>query len=288
MNCTQAKQINLFDYIKKLGFTLVKTKENQAWFLSPFRSEKTPSFKIDTKQNIWYDFGEGCGGNIIDFILKYKQCDIKKALQILGTESFSFHQQQTVIKNQPNYTILSVDKLKNQNLLNYLKSRKINIVIAQQFCIEIHYTFNNLKKYYGVGFKNNSDGYEIRNKYFKGCLGKKNITSFITNKNTVCVFESWSDFLSYLTLKNKITNESFIILNSTAMVKKVVTEIKNFKEVKTFFDNDEAGSKATNFLIESANGKVIDNRIYYKNFNDLNDCLMNQNLKQSVISQSWF
>ena len=37
---------------------------------------------------------------------------------------------------------------------------------------EIHYQLNG-KKYFGVGFQNNSGGFEIRNAYAKICLGKK-------------------------------------------------------------------------------------------------------------------
>lgn len=274
MNCTQAKQINLYSYMKKIGFNPMKTKGSQAWFLSPFRSEKTPSFKVDTKLNVWYDFGEGSGGNIIDFVLKYHQCDINKALQILGSDYFSFQQQYKSIKNEPTYTILSVDRLKNNNLLSYIKSRKLNWEFAQQFCVEIHYTFDNINTYYGIGFKNNSNGYEIRNKYFKGCLGKKEITTINRNYQVVSLFESWTDFLSYLTLKKGIPKENFVILNSTSLVKKTIGLVGDFRLLKLFLDNDEAGNKATSFLIGNATCEVLDNRIHYKKFNDLNDYLI--------------
>ena len=45
--------------------------------------------------------------------------------------------------------------------------------------------------------------------------------------------------------------------------------------IKLYFDNDESGNKATDYLIESVKSKIIDNRIHYKNFNDLNDYLVN-------------
>ncbi len=45
MNCTQAKLIDLVDFIKKIGFTPHNTKGNQVWFLSLFRSEKHPPLK---------------------------------------------------------------------------------------------------------------------------------------------------------------------------------------------------------------------------------------------------
>jgi hypothetical protein len=57
----------------------------------------------------------------------------------------------------------------------------------------------------------------------------------------VSIFESWSDFLSYLTIKKETPNENFIILNSTSMIKKVVKNIEKYSVVKAFLDNDNAG-----------------------------------------------
>ncbi len=276
MNCNKAKQINLLDFLAKQGFKPQKMTNNQAWYLSPFRCEKTPSFKIDTSKNIWYDFGDGCGGTIIDFVMKLHQCSTTKALEILGNKSFSFQQQKVIeCENKANYKILSIEKITNPNLLNYLKSRKIAIEVAQYFCSEIHYTFNNRKRYYGIGFKNDSNGFEIRNKFFKGCLGRKDITSFHSNSSSLLIFESWSDYLSYLTLTGNKNDESSIILNSTSMIRKIDSELKKFKRIEAYFDNDNAGENALRILEDKVPSiELIDNRKLYKGYNDLNEYLV--------------
>jgi DNA primase len=280
MNCKKAKLIDLIFYLKKQGFKVGKTTAKDVWFYSPFRNnEKTPSFKVDIIKNVWYDFGEGIGGTIIDFIMKYNNCSIKEALAILSKGTFSIHQQteQIMIKQTPTYSIKKVTELTNQKLLDYLSTRKINLLFAKRFCFQVHYSFSNGKENYGIGFMNDVGGLEIRNKFFKGCLGKKEITTINNNSDVVSIFESWSDFLSYLTLKKEIPEENFIILNSTSLVKKVSSLLDNYALIQLFFDNDEAGNIATNFLIENTNNEIIDNRIHYKNFNDLNDYLLNQN-----------
>ncbi|OAD42949.1 toprim domain-containing protein [Polaribacter atrinae] len=280
MNCKKAKIIDLVSYLKKQGFRTGKTTIKDVWFYSPFRkNERTPSFKVDIVKNAWYDFSEGVGGTIIDFIMKYNNCSIKEALVILSGGTFSIHQQKEHVKNEqtPTYSIKKVTELTNQILLDYLSSRKINLTFAKRFCFQVHYSFSEGKDLFGIGFMNDIGGLEIRNKFFKGCLGKKEITTINNNSDVVSIFESWSDFLSYLTLKKEIPKENFIILNSTSMIKKVIDLLGDYSIIKVFLDNDTSGDQATNFLIENTNNKIIDKRIDYKNFNDLNDYLMNQN-----------
>lgn len=277
MNCKTAKLIDLVSYLKKKGFRIGKTNTKEVWFYSPFRdNERTPSFKINISKNVFFCHSSGIGGTIIDFIMKYNNCSIKEALVILSKDTFSIHQQTKQIKSEqkPTYSIKKVTELTNQNLLDYLSSRKINLQFAKQFCFQVHYSFSKGKEFYGIGFMNDVGGLEIRNKIFKGCLGKKEITTINNNSDVVSIFESWSDFLSYLTLKNEIPKENFIILNSTSLVKKMIGLIEDYSPVKLFFDNDEAGNKAINFIKENTNNKIIDNRIHYKKYNDLNDYLV--------------
>lgn len=50
---------------------------------SPFKNERTPSFKVSNVKNIWKDFGSGKGGtSIIDFIQEYKGVDFLEAVKI--------------------------------------------------------------------------------------------------------------------------------------------------------------------------------------------------------------
>ncbi|SDS19499.1 CHC2 zinc finger [Polaribacter sp. KT25b] len=283
MNCKKAKQIDLVPYLKKQGFRVSKTTKKDIWFFSPFKNEKTPSFKVNISKNVFFDHSSGIGGTIIDFVMKYNNCSIKEALVILSEDTFSIHQQTKRIKSEtkPTYSIKKVTELTNPQLLNYLSNRKINLKFATRFCFQVHYSFSNGKELYGIGFMNDVGGLEIVNifnkKFRKICLGKKEITTINNNSDVVSIFESWSDFLSYLTLKKEIPKENFIILNSTSLVKKTISLLEDYMVIKLFFDNDEAGNKATDFIVENANGKIIDNRIHYKNFNDLNDYLMNKN-----------
>ena len=46
MNIEEAKSIQLEDYLRRMGFNPVKQQGDSIWYCSPFREEKTPSFKV--------------------------------------------------------------------------------------------------------------------------------------------------------------------------------------------------------------------------------------------------
>ena len=64
MNISQAKLINLVDFLEQEGHKAVKQRGNIYWYNSPIRSESAPSFKVDSRRNEWYDYGLGKGGDI--------------------------------------------------------------------------------------------------------------------------------------------------------------------------------------------------------------------------------
>jgi DNA primase len=52
--------------------------------LSPFSSEKTPSFVVSPEKQIWHDFSSGRGGDIFTFIQEMEGVDFRGALEILA------------------------------------------------------------------------------------------------------------------------------------------------------------------------------------------------------------
>ena len=88
----EVKNTDMVDYLSSLGFKPSKVTRNDYWYLSPFREETTPSFKVNRNMNRWYDFGDGKGGNIIDFGILYHNCSVKELL-IKFSKPFSFQQQ---------------------------------------------------------------------------------------------------------------------------------------------------------------------------------------------------
>src|SRR3982751_4031332 len=55
--------------------------------LSPFSSEKTPSFMVSPEKQIWHDFSSGKGGNMFSFIMEVEGLEFKGALELLARKA---------------------------------------------------------------------------------------------------------------------------------------------------------------------------------------------------------
>ena len=272
MTVEQANNISIKQYLSGLNIFSVKEKERYGMYRSPFRPDTEPSFKVDYRQNLWYDFGTGEGGTMVDLVMKINQCTFTEAMQKLNTNpvSFSFHGKQS--SSESNIRITSVSPLTNSALLAYLSERKINLDVARSQCREVHYTVDG-KVYFAVGFANDAGGYEVRNKYFKGCIPPKSVSTVNNGMDTCVIFEGFTDYLSYLTLKNQQNPQTdIVVLNSVILLDKAMDFLKRHSIIHAFLDNDEAG-KQTLAKIQDVCKNVIDQSVYYKNHKDLNEFL---------------
>ncbi|WP_370407640.1 toprim domain-containing protein [Tenacibaculum dicentrarchi] len=278
ISCEQAREYSIIKVLENLGFHPVKTNKKEAWYFSPFRTEKTASFKVSLKLNRWYDHGESRGGNTLDLVISIKQCSISEALIFLSEDKedkidFSFQKQNNIVEEEKKYSINKVKTLENKALIDYLRSRAISFENAKEYSEEIYYEINK-KKYFAISFKNNSNGYEIRNKYFKGCFGTKDMTLIDVGSSCINVFEGFIDFLSYLEIKENLVFENHLILNSLSTKNKALEELKKYVNVNLYLDNDISGNNAKNFFRTELDGfvkEILDFSIIYKNYKDLNE-----------------
>ncbi|MGV0937344.1 toprim domain-containing protein [Empedobacter falsenii] len=279
MNCKIInEQIRMIDYLAQKNIYPINSKQNIFWFLSPFRNEKTASFKVDNYTNRFYDFGEGFGGTLIDLISKLEKLSIKEIIQKFNDNSFSFQKQNEFqfekVQTKNEYEILELKEISSFPLIQYLEERKLPLEIVKRYCKEIHYKLND-KKYYAIAFPNIQNGFEIRNKYVKMCLIKKDISLIKNKQNQLKIFESWSDFISYLFLFPTNEFESdFLILNSIALLRKNIELINKYESIQTYFDHDDAGKSATNILETELKTKVKDDSNFYKTYKDLNEFII--------------
>lgn len=278
LTCKAAREIDLVEYLSALGFEPAKIRGHQFWYFSPFRNERTPSFKIDRNRNRWFDFGEGIGGSIIDFAIRYSGFTIAEFLKSLElNDSYTFMTPPENIiqsKPEPSIVVQNVRPIFSSYLLEYLEERRISIDLADRYLKEIQYT-NIGKGFYGLGFSNDKGGWEIRSRYFKGSSTPKFYTHFKSANSILCVFEGFMDFLSFLLMhqgQDIGSDYDCLILNSLSFVTLTIPIMATYNSVYLYLDNDKAGDKHT-LIIKSEILQASDQRVLYKNYKDLNEFL---------------
>ena len=276
-----AKAINKFpirEYLAARGIRPAKDRGYYGLYHSPLREDRTPSMKVDYDKNLWIDYGAGEGGTLIDLVMRMERCDAGEAMRrleqrISGTPSFSFHGYSNLVSSHRESAIAieKVRPLENPALLAYLTKRGIVLDTARVHCSEVHYRVAG-KSYFAVGFRNDAGGWELRNRYFKGCTSKAPTTRR-GDYPTCLVFEGFMDCLSYLTLKrNPNPPHNIVVLNSVTNLAKAVPFIASHERGYAYLDNDEAGRKATAELKATCRN-LSDQSIHYRQYNDLNDYL---------------
>lgn len=300
MNIEIARTIAMPEILQKTGSKIAKQTGNDQWYFSPFRNEKTPSFKVNTAKNIWYDFGEGCGGDNIDFVCAYLERSgadhtVSDALRWLRN-MFSSSAVTPLIfpdtaseKEESSLVLKTVKPLMHIALVRYLEDRGIPKGIAQRYLKEIT-IFNKAtqKEYFAAAIKNEDGGYDYRNAYFKGCIRKKAI-SFVRGAEhgggAIHIFEGFIDFLSVIAQRNGMPlKDDAIILNSVSSVKDATAYIRGFgyQVAYTWLDNDEAGKKAAEaldafFVAEAISHKPMN--ACYASHKDVNEALLHFRLQ---------
>ena len=285
----EIKSIPLATFLSQLGHEPTMRKESRLWYLSPLRQEHTSSFKVETTLNCWYDFGIGIGGNIIDLATElYHSTDLRylmsciadrcavPSVQTVTSTSFQRH-------SAPGFKDISVVPLRSRALVAYLQERGIPAQIAMANCQQIHYSCRG-KRYYAVAFENQSNGYEMRNRYFKGCIAPKDISirKVRDGPSTECaMFEGFIDYLSAITL-GLINGADAIILNSVSNVNKAISVLKDYTAINCYLDNDSAGKTALAELTAIYGSTVIDRSTLYSGFCDLNEYLTHQSSIQKL------
>ena len=290
MTTQEAKNIRIADYLQSLGYTPVKQQGNSLWYKSPLREERDASFKVNTELNRWYDFGLGKGGNIIALAAELYHTEnvacllkrIEERTPYIRPASVSFSAQQS---DNRTYRGLRVGELSSPALIAYLQERGINIELAKRECMELRF-MNADKPYFAIGFPNMAGGYEVRNRYFKGCVAPKDITHIRQQgepRNVCYLFEGFMDYLSFLTIRVKnnpqyprLTTQDYIVLNSVSNLTKAESILATYTRIGCYLDNDTAGRNAYDNLKRMLGDRLQDMSIHYAGYNDLNEYLCNR------------
>ncbi len=274
LDCEKARNIDIVSTLAKSGHFPVRKTEKEAWFLSPLRTETQASFKVSLKENYWIDFGTFEGGSTIDLVMKMENCSVKEALERLSgnMDHFSFLRQPNPTKTEHRANqieIIEEKEIEHRALQTYLSSRNISIKTARKLCKEIHYRIGG-RKYFAIGLLNRSGGWELRNRYWKGSTSPKHVSLIKNDSKSLAVTEGIFDMLTLMELMPDIGNShDLLILNTTAFVKRMITEIGEYENVELFLDRDKTGLGMTELLLEKCPNSR-DMSSLYGGFKDIN------------------
>ena len=283
---SRIKRYPIVEYLERKGIKPVRKTPTYAMYRSPLREETHPSFKVDTEKNLWIDYGEGRGGSIIDLCMRMEGCTLSEAIRRLGQDAsldaaYGLSKEKSDIDTSPvtpwqpsgARKLIEVSDTLLSHLEAYLADKRcIDLNRARPFLKCICYEVRG-RRYQAIGFANLSGGYELRDdKTFKGTIAPKDITPIFTDRaEPVCIFEGFMDFLSFLSMKEEITNHC-LVMNSVSNVARTIRYLndRHLTHIRAFLDNDDAGKRATNDFIR-AGFKVEDMSVHYRNFKDLNE-----------------
>lgn len=272
------RQIPLEDFLARLGHEPVRRRGNEWWYAAPYRTERTPSFRVNVDKQLWYDFGLGKGGDIFTLAGVFvHSCDFMEQAKFI-TEAGIVPlppigpRPHKAVEKKPAFEEVEVRALSHRALLSYLEERGVASAIAGRHCKEIHFRLNG-KRYFAIGFGNRSRGFELRNCFFKGCIPPKDFSSFRQGSSRCHLYEGFMDWLSALTLGIGTTEDS-LVLNSVANVDKAIPALENYQEIVCHLDHDDAGRRTVEVLRKHFGECVTDHSGLYSGYKDLNEYLV--------------
>lgn len=132
--------------------------------------------------------------------------------------------------------IIGTGPIRSPSLLQYLDARCIDHNVAGRFLKEVRYRpREKLAEFYALGWPS-GEGFDIRSSAFKGFAGQgKDISRLgLADGKSLSIFEGFFDFLAFLTYYDiSDFRNSAIVMNSTALRKRVLEEILLYDFVKS-------------------------------------------------------
>ena len=300
-NLSTIKRYPITAYLESKGITPVRRLAAYTMCRSPLRDECHPSFKVDTEKNLWIDYAEDRGRSIIDLYMRLEGCTLPEAIRCLGKMIFGRTKSDYPRTEAHRHTPERTDGGRKQigisdnlppHLQEYLtKERCIDLGRARSFLRCVRYEVRG-REYEVIGFANVSGSYELRGAgLFKGTLAPKDITpAFPDGRQPVCLFEGFMDFLSFLSMKEKVDSHC-LVMNSVANVGRCIRYLRerHITALRAFLDNDDAGRRTLSAFID-AGFQVEDMSVHYRGCKDLNEfhvsrvCRLREQREQAQIT----
>lgn len=254
------EQVSLTGLLARLGFQPAHTSGREIMYRNVLHEDrKKPSLCVNDNLGVWYDHGTGKGGNVIDFGLAFwpglgmkDVCGkVYEVMQqaVPATVSLLKHtrrkQRKTLV--QPYFKIDKVCELgKTPSIRQYLERRGI-WQEAQGILQEVHYHSVHSKlqprQFSAAGHRNDAGSWQVRNKYFKGCLGNKGLTLFPGDTRRMVIFKDIFDYLSWKHDYPELS-DSVLMINSFKQLEPAIKVAMRYPYLTVYFDHSPDGRQS--------------------------------------------
>lgn len=245
--------LDYFQALVKSGYLKYEGIQGKEHFFG-FLEQRTGSIAVDDRSNVWYDHAAGFGGDIFRAVQVFENKSFVESVERLsGAFPVKNFIQKRPSEKRQKIVVEKVSEISHDALINYIRGRGLELEDTKPFAKEVHWR-NKGKRYFAIGFPNESGGWVLRSSIFKGNILGGGISIQILGKpGSIKIFEGWFDFLSYLKLSGD-TDFKAIILNSTANLSlRLMLEIlKEGQKVEIYLDNDPTGEAYTNEFMQVA------------------------------------
>lgn len=276
----ELKKIRIVDFCEENGIPLKKDSRDY------FRLQEHDSLVINDKKNLFKWNSQNIGGDTIDFVKAYYECNFKEAIAKLEANEYELQDTERIskprdpyvydpsiekpIENARDYLISErkinpgiVDKLIDQKVIREDDRKNVLFVWADKGEI-VGCTEQGTRKYYDK----DKEKMKSWKKIHADSKENDGFNIKIGDPKNYYFFESEVDMLSYMTLKpEKINNAKFVSMNGLkkeTLNNVLKDHVKEFTvlpdSVTVCVDNDKGGKK---FLSDVVTGKYFGNQQNY-------------------------
>lgn len=290
MNFNEIKQsVPISDFLRQIGVEPVRVTGKELFYHAPYRKDSSPSLTVNDCDGVWYDHGSGKGGTILDLAMlvfdtrdiRYAANKIHEACHIRTDAVLPVIHQPNHAEIQPVVRSYQINQVKalgsNPAISDYLEQRGIlSEAFRSRAVKEIYYQFEDengeRRRYFGAGWFNESDGVDIRSKYAKICLFKKDVSVLPGSSGRINIFEGMMDLLSALKERRITLKDQNIVLNSLSMTGKTILSLSGSRpeSIRLFLDNGQAGDEHTQKFKDAFPGSR-DCRCFFEGYSDYNE-----------------
>jgi hypothetical protein len=220
---------------------------------------KKRSLCVNDTLGVWYDKGTGKGGNVIDFGLAlWPGMDTQKVCgklsevmqQVAPAASANVKQSGKRRRKTLKLPYFQIDKIcelgQTPAIQQFLERRGI-WEEAQGILREVHYhkvdNHQDPVSYAAAGHCNESGGWQVRNKYFKGCLGTKGLTMLLRDNRRLVIFKDIFDYLSWKH-DHPGSTDTALMVNKYTLLPAAIKVAMRYPTLTVYFDHSPEGHQS--------------------------------------------